>query len=83
MTPAERNYERAGLQVRIARARLLLDLAGKVDDGAITFLLDFARDLGDECGVDCVSAFRSAQTEQLKAAQAELRRLLEREARPC
>lgn len=79
MTPAmqryEQRYERSGLELRIARARMLLDLAGKVDADRMADLLTFARDIGDESVADSMAAFRSAQTEQLQAAQAELDRL--------
>ena len=75
MIPDPHLYQRAVLRERIARARLLLDVAVKVDDDAIADLLTFARVVGDETEADSVAAFRAAQTDLLQAAQADLDRL--------
>lgn len=82
MTPALRRYERAGVQLRIARARLLFQIAR--DDAAIADLLAFARVVGDATEADTLAAFRAAQADLLQAAQAELDRLTgPDEAPPC
>jgi hypothetical protein len=75
LTPAERRYERASVQLRIARAQMLLGLAGKVDPAQLPGLLTFAGQIGDTAAADSLVAFRSAQSDQLQAAQAELDRL--------
>lgn len=63
-------YRRADLKLRIARARLLRQIAR--DDVSLADLLTFARSIGDRTVADSVSAFRSAQDKVLKVAQAEL-----------
>lgn len=73
MTPAEQRYALAGVQVRIARAQLLRQIAR--DGVAVADLLRFARIVGDETEADTLAAFRAAQSDQLQAAQAELDRL--------
>lgn len=74
MIPDPHLYLRiATLRERIARALLLFQLAR--DDAAIADLLTFSRSLGDETEADSVTAFRAAQAEALRAAQAELNRL--------
>ena len=72
MTPAMRRYHEAGLRLRIARAAMLADLAGKIDGDQLADLLTFARQIGDEIVADSVAAFRAAQEESLRAAQSEL-----------
>ena len=73
MSAATRNYERAGLNLRIARARLLHQIARP--DVAVGDLLRFARIVGDETQADSLAAFRAAQQDALQAAEADLRRL--------
>ena len=80
MTSAERNYKRAGVQLRIARARLLHQIARP--DVALGDLLRFARAIGGETTADSVAAFRAAQAEALQAAEAELCRLPARDTEP-
>lgn len=72
MTPAEKEYQRAGLRLRVARATLLLDLANKIDDAELPDLLTFAAQLGDLSTADGLGAFRAQQAENLRDAQAEL-----------
>lgn len=69
------HYRRADLRHRIARARLLRQIAR--DDVALADLLTFARQLGDEAVADNLAAFRRAQDDALLAAQAELGLLIE------
>jgi hypothetical protein len=75
LTPAEKNYKRTGAQLRIARAQMLLDLAGKVDPARLPGLLAFAGQIGVFAATDSLVAFRSAQIDELRAAQAELDRM--------
>lgn len=73
MTPAQLEYQRCGLRLIAARARLLRQIAR--DGVKVADLLHFARVLGDETSADSLASFRAAQTEQIEAAEAELRRL--------
>lgn len=74
MTPAERRYQRAGVQLRIARAQLLRQIAR--DDTKLADLLTFAHAIGDgDAAADTLAAFRAQQDDALQAAQAELGRL--------
>lgn len=79
MTPAEKNYQRAGVQLRIARAQLLLQVSGPDRDASLPDLVAMAQVLGkgvaEELSADSVPAFRAAMTAELQAAQAELDRL--------
>ncbi len=68
-------YRRADLRHRIARARLLRQIAR--DDVALADLLKFAREIGDEAVADNLNAFRQAQDDALRIAQAELGLLTE------
>lgn len=72
MTPAERNYQRTGLKLRIVRAQLLLQVSGPDRDVSLADLLQFARVVGDETEADSLAAFRAAQVEILRTARAEL-----------
>ena len=82
MTPAMMRYRHSGLQLRIARARLLRQIAR--DDVAVGDLIRFARVVGDETKADSLAAFRAAQEDALRAAEAELGRLPgPDEGRPC
>lgn len=84
MTSAMRRYERAGVQLRIARAELLLQLADGRGDDRLPDLLTFAAQLGDLTAADSLGAFRAQQAENLRDAQAELDRLTGTdEAQPC
>lgn len=75
MTPAMRRYQHAALQERIARAQLLLQLAGADRGACLADVLTFAHQIGDETAADSVAAFRVAQLEQLQTAESELNRL--------
>jgi hypothetical protein len=74
MSPAETRYRLAGLQLRVARAKLLLQLAAADHDppASLANLLTFAKQIGDQSVADSLSAFRASQLDQLCAAQAEL-----------
>jgi hypothetical protein len=76
-----RRYERAGLHLRIARARLLLQLARGRGADRLADLLTFARQIGDCTAADNLAAFSAAMAEELRTAQAELDRLDGRDAR--
>lgn len=73
MTPAERDYQCAGLRLRVARAQLLRQIAR--DGVALADLLQFARVVGDDTQADSVPAFRAAMAAKLQLAQVELDRL--------
>ena len=79
MTPDETRYQLADLRHCVARAKLLLQLASADHDSpaCLADLLTFAKDIGDgdECAADSVTAFRAAQEEIVRTAQAELDRL--------
>ena len=66
-------YEAAVLRERVARARLLLQLASDCDDSQLADLLAFARQIGGRSpAADTLAALRAAIGEELRAAQAEL-----------
>jgi hypothetical protein len=75
LTPAEKYYKRTSAQLRIARAQFLFGLAVNADPAQLPDLLAFAGQIGDTAAADSLAAFRSAQIDQLQAAQAELDRL--------
>lgn len=85
MTPAETRYRLADLRHRVARARLLLQLAADDRDppASLADLLTFAKQIGDESAADSVAAFRAAMTSELQTAEAELRRLTGKDEAPC
>ena len=71
-----RRYKRTGVQLRIARARLLSQLASHSwNADRLADLQTFARQIGDFTNADTLPAFRVAQEDALRAAQAELSRL--------
>ena len=74
MSTAMRRLHIARLDMIVARARLLLDLAVKVDDADLPDLLMFAAQIDGCVAADTVTAFRAAQAEMLQAAQAEIER---------
>jgi hypothetical protein len=75
MTSAKRGYELAGLRLRVARARLLLQLADGRGDDRLPDLLTFAGQIGGRATADNLAAFFAEQEEELRTAQAELDRL--------
>lgn len=76
MTTAQIRLERLGVELKIARAQLLRQIAR--DDTQLADLLQFAHAIGDATTADTVTAFRAAQEDALRAAQAELSRLSQR-----
>lgn len=72
-TPGQR-YRRCAVELRVARAQLLLQLASHSwNADRLADLLTFAAQIGDDAtACDTVAAFCAAQTELLRDAQAEL-----------
>lgn len=69
MTPARR-FALADLHLRLARARLLLQIAR--DPDRLADLLTFAGEIGDCTAADSLAAFRAAQNDVVRVAQAAL-----------
>lgn len=71
MTALQR-FRRCDLQLRIVRARLLLQISGEDRDVRLPDVLEFAQQIGVDVAVDSTSAFRSAVQAHMQAARAEL-----------